>query len=95
MRAILNGDTDPFLWIYWPNSFRILFVGLDEERSLRKTGDELLDRILDATASINNREYQLRRTTRDLRTRVVKWTEVDGGILGSFIVQCNIFDISD
>ena len=42
--------------------------------------DELLARILDAAASIKKREDQLRRTTRDLRTRVAKCTEVDGGI---------------
>ena len=29
---------------------------------------------------IEKREEQLRRTTRDLRTRVAKCTEVDGGI---------------
>jgi hypothetical protein len=43
--------------------------------------DELLARILDAAARIKKREDQLRRTTRDLRTRVAKCTEVDGGIL--------------
>jgi hypothetical protein len=44
------------------------------------TPDELLARILDAAACIKKREDQLRRTTRDLRTRVAKCTEVDGGI---------------
>jgi hypothetical protein len=61
-----------------------LFVGLDEERRLQnKSGytDELLARILAAAASIKKREDQLRRTTRDLRTRVAECTEVDGGIL--------------
>jgi hypothetical protein len=59
-------------------------VRLDEERSLQNKGgytDELLARILDAAARINKREDQLRRATRDLRTRVAKCTEVDGGIL--------------
>jgi hypothetical protein len=42
--------------------------------------DDLLARILDAAACIEKREDQLRRTTRDLRTRVAKCTEVDGGI---------------
>jgi hypothetical protein len=60
------------------------FVGLDEERRLkkRKVGrrDELFPRILDAAVSIKKREDQLRRTTRDLRTRVAECTEVDGGI---------------
>jgi hypothetical protein len=44
------------------------------------TRDELLARILDAAACIKTREDQLRRTTRDLRTRVAKCTEVDGWI---------------
>lgn len=57
---------------------------LDEERSLQNKGgytDELLARILHATVCIKKREDQLRRTTRDLRTRVAKCTEVDGEIL--------------
>ena len=45
------------------------------------TRDELFARILDAAASIKIREDQLRRTARDLRTRVAKCIEVDGGIL--------------
>jgi hypothetical protein len=59
-------------------------VRLDEERSLQnKAGytDELLARILDAAACIKKREDQLRRTARDLSTRVAKCTEVDGGVL--------------
>jgi hypothetical protein len=44
------------------------------------TQDELLARILDAAARIKKREDQLRRTTRDLHTRVAKCTEVNGGI---------------
>jgi hypothetical protein len=43
------------------------------------TRDELLARILDAAAGIKKREDQLRRTTREIRTRVAKCTEVDGG----------------
>jgi len=42
--------------------------------------DELLARILDAAASIKKHEDQLRRTTRDLRTRVAKFTDFNGGI---------------
>jgi hypothetical protein len=45
------------------------------------TRDESLALILEAAARINKREDQLRRTTRDLRTRVAKCTEVDGGIV--------------
>jgi len=44
------------------------------------TPDELLSRILDAAVRIKKREDQLRRTTRDLGTRVGKFTGVDGGI---------------
>jgi len=43
------------------------------------TRDELLARIFDAAAGRKKREDQLRRKTRDLRTRVVKRTEADGG----------------
>jgi hypothetical protein len=39
------------------------------------TPDELLAGILDVAGSIKKREDQLRRTTRDLRTRVTKCTE--------------------
>jgi hypothetical protein len=59
-------------------------VVLDEKRSLQNKGgytDELLARILDAAVCIKEREDQLRRTTRDLSTRVAKCIEVDGGIL--------------
>jgi hypothetical protein len=44
------------------------------------TRDELLARILGAVACIKKREDQLIRTTRHLRTRVTKCTEVYGGI---------------
>jgi hypothetical protein len=42
---------------------------------------ELLARTLDAAARTKKREDQLRRTARDLRTRVAKCIEVGGGIL--------------
>ena len=45
------------------------------------TQDELLSRNVDAASSMKKREDQLRRITRDLRTRVAKCTEADGGIL--------------
>jgi hypothetical protein len=58
-----------------------VFVGLDEERCLRWTHEtELIARILDAAVHIKKREDQIRRTTRDLRTRVANCIEVDGGI---------------
>ena len=45
------------------------------------TADELLASILVAAACVKTREDQLRRTTRDLHTRVAKCTEVNSGIL--------------
>jgi len=44
------------------------------------TREALLARILDAAACIKKREGELRRTTRDLGTRVAKCTEADSGI---------------
>jgi len=44
------------------------------------TPDELLTRIVDAAVRIKKRQDQLRRTTRDLRTRVAKCIDVDVGI---------------
>jgi len=55
------------------------------------TPDELLARILDAAACIKKREDQLRRTTRDLGTRVVKCTEDDGAIFRTFIPKLTNF----
>jgi hypothetical protein len=50
------------------------------------TRGELLVRVLDAAARVEKREDQLRRTTRDLRTRVAKCFEVDGWDFRTFIV---------
>jgi hypothetical protein len=44
------------------------------------TRNELIARGLDAAARIKKSEDRLRRTTRDLRTRVAMCIEVDGGI---------------
>jgi hypothetical protein len=44
------------------------------------TPDDLLTRNLDGAGRIKTREDQIRRTTSDLRTRVAKFVEVDGGI---------------
>jgi hypothetical protein len=44
------------------------------------TRDELLALILDSATRIKIREDHLRRTTRHLRTRAAKCTEIDGGI---------------
>ena len=54
---------------------------------------KLLARIVCAASHIKKREDQLRRTTRDLRTRVAKCTEVGGGMWGTFIVNCYRFVI--
>jgi hypothetical protein len=66
-------------------------VGMKNEFYRRKVdaADELLASILDVAGCIKKREDQLRRTARDLRTRVEKCTEVGGGIWGKFIVSCN------
>ena len=52
------------------------------------TPDELLARIFDAAARVKKRADELRRTKRDLRKRVAKCTEVDGGIFRTFIANC-------
>ena len=57
------------------------------------TGDKFPACFMDAAGSIKKREDQLRRTTRDFSTQIAKCTEFDGGILGTFIVNCNIFVI--
>jgi hypothetical protein len=50
--------------------FRLCGWMQSEVNKTKVDTDELLARILDAAASIKKREDQLRRTTRDLRTRV-------------------------
>jgi hypothetical protein len=55
---------------------------------------ELLAGILDTAGCIKKRADRLRRKIRDLPTRDAKCIEVDGGILGKFIVNCNRFVIS-
>jgi len=70
----------------------ILFVGLNEERSLQKkvdTRDELPARILHDPACIKESEDQLTRATRDLRTRDAKCTELCGCDFRTFIVDSN------
>jgi hypothetical protein len=49
------------------------------------TWDELLDRIMDATARIKERQDELRRATRHVFTRVAKCTDVDGGIFENLL----------
>ena len=49
------------------------------------TPDELLDRILVVAVCMKKREDQLREATRDLRTQVAKFTEVDDGSFEHFL----------
>ena len=54
------------------------FVGLTKSEAYKTKADardELRADILDADTSMKKREDQLRRTTRDLRTRVAKFIE--------------------
>jgi len=56
------------------------------------TRDELFARILDAAANVKKSEDQLRRTTRDLRTRAAKCTDGDSGDFSKiYFVNCNKF----
>jgi hypothetical protein len=48
--------------------------------------NELPAWILDVAARVNMHEDKLRRTKRDLRTRVAKCTEIDGGILDHLLL---------
>jgi len=65
----------------------ISVCGMDEERSLqRKCGYmRWTDCILDVAAHMKKSEDKLRRTTRDLRLRVAKCIEIDGGISGNLL----------
>ena len=80
---ILNGYWGIVVWISRHNSVRFLFVGLDEELSLRKNGryrSQITCSHFGCCCHVKKREGQLRLTTRDLGTRVGRYTEVDGVI---------------
>jgi hypothetical protein len=49
------------------------------------TREELLDRIMDATARIKERQDELIRATRHVLTRVAKRIDVDGGIFENLL----------
>jgi hypothetical protein len=49
------------------------------------TWDELLDRIMDATACIKECQDELRRATRHVLTRVAKCSDVEGGIFENLL----------
>ena len=84
MCLILNGYRDGDVRIFTLNSVNFFFLWgwMKTEVYQRKaaTRDELHARILDAAALIKRLEDQFRRVTHDLRTRVSKCVEVDGGI---------------
>jgi len=83
MSVCLNSEyQDTIVSIQQPLLFP-LFSLVDEERCKKKvdTPDELLARILHATARTKKPEDQLSRTTRDLCTRFAKCAEAGGGIL--------------
>jgi hypothetical protein len=60
-----------FLWCWMKIEVYIINIDIP---------DEFLARILDTAGPIRKSEDLLRRTTRDLRTRVTNFAEVDGGI---------------
>jgi len=84
MCLTLNGYRDRDVRICRPNFVRGLSMKSKVSERIVDTRDELLARILGAAVRTRERAGQLRRTKRDLRTRVAKFTEVDGEIL------CNI-----
>ena len=61
MCVILNGYRDPAVWIYRSNSDICLWGWIEREVCKRKvdTQDELLARILDAAARLQQREHWL------------------------------------
>ena len=73
---ILNGYRGTAVWIWRPKCVRFLFVGLSEEWSLRKKGGyatRIARSQFGCCSQHKEREDQLRRTKRDIRTRVVRW----------------------
>jgi hypothetical protein len=86
MCLVPNGYRDREVWSWGTLFLFVGFVGMDGERSLQKEGGYMRQsaHILYATARTKKRTDQLRRITRDLRTRVAKCTDVDGGIVGIY-----------
>ena len=91
-KRVLKGYLDGL--IYWPSRspdltpLDLCFLGwmkCEVYKIMVDTPDELLAPVLDSAARKNKRENQLRRTTRDLQTRVAKCTEVEGGIFESLL----------
>jgi hypothetical protein len=90
-RGCSYGYTDCYVLSAWrsPSSLGnfCLWRWMKSEVYWRKvdTWDELLDRIMDAIARIKERQYELRRATRHVLTRVAKCIHVDGGILANLL----------
>jgi hypothetical protein len=80
MCLTLNGYRDGDVRISRPNFVRGLSMKSKVFERNVDTRDQLIARILNAAFHIKEREVQLRRTILSLRTRVVKFTEADGGI---------------
>ena len=83
MCPILNGCEDTAV-CSWRVQLRFLSVGIDEKRSLQRksnTRDELVVRIMNSAVLIKQeRQDDLRWTTRTIAKRVEKCIEIDGGI---------------
>ena len=72
-------------------------MGLSEERSLRKKGGyatRIARSQFGCCSQHKEREDQLRRTKRDIRTRVAKCVEVDGGIFEDLLSTVPNFSFS-
>jgi len=80
MCIILNGYRDRDVRNCRSNFVRGLSIKSKVFERDVDTREEMLSRILGAAVRTMEHAVQLRRTTRDLRKRVAKFTEVDGGI---------------
>jgi hypothetical protein len=77
------GCRDSTVRFYRPNSVRnFLWIWMKSEVYKRRVNVPLasFSRILDAAARRKGSEVQLIRTAREIRTRVAKCIEVDGGV---------------
>ena len=93
MCLILSGQRDLFeSAVVTPLDFSLWgWMKSEADKRSVDTRDESLAGIFDATARMKKREDQLRRTTRDLHTRVAKCIEVDGGIFKHLFCSVTIF----
>jgi len=78
MCQILNGHRDRAVWMWRFNPLDLCLWGwikIEVYKWKVDTRNELLARIVDAAARVKEHENQLRRTTRDPRTRVINFVE--------------------